>query len=426
MLKATIYRRWAIIVITSSNFFISQFYRSSNAVIAPELIRDLHLDTEGLGLISAAFFYAFAITQIPISIFLDRMGPRRMMTGLSLVGIAGALIFSWADSLFIGVIGRLLLGVGMACNLMGTLKLLTVWFGPLSFATLSGIVFSIGTVGNMAATTPFVLLVQGMGWRTGYCLIAGINFLATVGLYTIVRDRPGHGSTVSATSEAVPGLSDALKDLKFLLKAGSYWIISWGTLVGYGVFASFQVLWAGPYLMEVQGLSALEAGNLLLLMNVGMILGGPVWGALSDRLFKTRKTIISCGLFLICLILLLLAVIPPGTGLAVLVSIFFSFGLFRATSLLMYPHIKELMPLEMAGTAMAAVNFFTMIGAAVFLQGLGSLMQSLYPNASRGPEAFNTAFLLCAACLCSASLLYFFTRDRKGPRQSEESPQIAI
>ncbi|MCJ7685658.1 MAG: MFS transporter, partial [Desulfobacteraceae bacterium] len=106
-------RRWFIFLITSANFFLSQFYRASNAVIANDLLVDLALDTRGLGTISAAFFYAFALTQIPIGIFLDRIGPRKMMTGLSLLGIAGALIFSCAHSIGPGLVGRTLLGMGM-------------------------------------------------------------------------------------------------------------------------------------------------------------------------------------------------------------------------------------------------------------------------------------------------------------------------
>ena len=49
-------RRWFIFLITSANFFLSQFYRASNAVIANDLLEDLALDTQGLGTISAAFF----------------------------------------------------------------------------------------------------------------------------------------------------------------------------------------------------------------------------------------------------------------------------------------------------------------------------------------------------------------------------------
>jgi len=61
------HRPWLVFTISCSLFFLSQFYRVSNAVIAPQLLSDLSVDTKGLGLISASFFYAFALTQIPIS-----------------------------------------------------------------------------------------------------------------------------------------------------------------------------------------------------------------------------------------------------------------------------------------------------------------------------------------------------------------------
>jgi len=62
---------------------------------------------------------------------------------------------------------------------------------------------------------------------------------------------------------------------------------------------------------------------------------------------------------------------------------------------------------------MTGVNFFNMIGPAVFLQGLGSLMQALYPDASRGPQAFNAAFLVCSVGLVIAATLYFFTAEKR-------------
>ena len=403
-------RRWFIFLITSSNFFLSQFYRASNAVIANDLIVDLSLDTKGLGTISAAFFYAFALTQIPISILLDRIGPRRMMTGLSLLGIAGAFIFASAHSMGTGLLGRILLGVGMACNLMGTLKLLTVWFKPGTFATLSGAIFSIGTVGNMAATTPMVFLVNAVGWRHSFVIIAVVNLFLVLGLYVVVRDKPT-GKSFTDSGETAQNIQSAFSGLRLLFRKKDYWIISIGSFASYGIYGSFQTLWAGPYLTQVMGLSALNAGHLIFLMNVGAILGPPVWGGLSDRFFKTRKWIVTYGLVVFFLIVLLFAGLPIGTGFAVLALMFVSFGFFRATGALMYVHIKESMPLSMAGTAMTGINFFTMIGPAFFLQGLGILMQSLYPHSSRGPEAFEASFLVCASCLLVVAVAYAFTRD---------------
>ncbi len=405
-------RRWLILAISTSLFFISQFYRVSSAVIAPMLIQDLSLDTESLGLISASFFYAFALTQIPISLFLDKIGPRILMTVLSAIGILGAAVFSLADSLVLGVTGRVLLGAGMACNLMGTFKLLTLWFSPRKFAVLMGVVVACGSVGNMVATTPLVVLVENIGWRAGFQLIAVIHFLLTLVFYVVVCDPPANspGNRDRGSSMSLHGV---FSNIQLLFKQKDYWIISFSTLVRYGVFAAFQALWAGPFLMEVMGYSALTTGNLILLLNFGMILGAPCWGILSDRLFRTHKKVVIGGLIGIALTIIILTVIPAGIHLAILASLFFCFGFFNAAGLLMYPHIKEMVPLEMAGVAMTGINFFNMIGPAVFLQGLGSLMQTLYPDASRGPQAFNAAFIVCLVCLLLVSALYLLTNENR-------------
>lgn len=404
-------KRWLIFGIACSLFFLSQFYRASNAVIAPQLLDDLSIDTKGLGLVSASFFYAFALTQIPISLLLDKVGPRLMMTTLSTIGIFGALIFSWADSFGYAAGGRALLGIGMACNLMGTYKLLTLWFSPRTFASLAGIVVALGTAGNMVATTPLVVLVGQVGWRSSFQLIAVIHLVLTLLFFVIVRDGPPQGRHDS--SGASMKIGDAFGNMVNLLNQKDFWIISFATFARYGVYAAFQALWAGPYLMEVMGYTALTAGNLIFLLNVGMILGAPCWGTVSDRLFNTRKWIIVAGSTIIVLTIIILAMIPPGTSLSVLVLLFFCFGFFNATGLLMYPHIKELVSPEMSGAAMTGINFFTMVGPAVFLQGLGILMQTLYPEASRGPQAFNAAFMVCIISLLLVLVSYCFTKEGK-------------
>jgi len=406
-------KAWAVFLLSSANFFLSQFYRSTNAVIAPQLLRELSLDTEALGLLSAAFFYAFGLAQIPITIFLDRIGARGMMTGFSLVGVAGAFVFSWADTLAVGILGRALLGVGMACNLMGTLKLLTLWFDPLRFATLSGVVLALGTLGNMAATSPFVLLVDWMGWREAIRVVAGVTFVLVLLFFAVVRDRPEESAEKEGDSYPPKNPSPWLRDLRLLLKNKDYWIISYGTFVRYGVFAAFQTLWTGPFLMEGIGLSPITTGHLIFLINVGLLLSGPMWGAVSDRVFKTRKWLVCWDLGVLTLLLALTACAGRDTGLTILIVLFLGFGLFQPGTL-MYVQVKEIMPLRMAGTAMTGVNFFTMVGAAFFLQSLGGLMQSLYPEASRGMPAFRTAFFVCAAFMASVTILYAFTKDTRG------------
>ena len=400
-------RAWLIFAICSLHLFISQLYRTTNAVLAPWLIEDLNLDTEGLGLLSAGFFYAFSLTQIPISIFLDKVGAKRLMIVLSFVGMAGAIVFSLAQGLGMGLAGRLLLGVGMACNLMGPLKLLMEWFPPRIFATLSGLLYAVGTLGNIAAATPLVLLVEQLGWRLSFQAIIAVHLLLTLALFWVVPERPQAKSAEVTSTTGSP-----FGNLGILGRSKDYWIISAGTFVRYGTHAALQTLWAGPLLMEALRFSPVQAGNILLAMNIGLIVGGPMWGAVSDRVFKTPKWVVAGGLLMLALITFGLRALPPGTSAFVAGATFLAFGLASASGMHVYAHIKALVPKDMAGAAMSGTNFFTMMGPAVFLQGLGIAMQGLYPEASRGPEAFGTALLICVVCQAAIGVLYLFTRSK--------------
>jgi MFS family permease len=388
---------------------MSQLYRTTNAVLAPWLILDLRLDTEGLGLLSAAFFYTFALTQIPISIFLDRVGAKRLMIVFSFVGMAGGCLFSLAQGLGMGLAGRLLLGVGMACNMMGPLKLLTEWFPPGRFATVSGLLYAIGTLGNIVAATPLVLLVERLGWRLSLQTIIFFHFILTLGLFWVVQDRPLGKSAPPLPVQA----GSPFGNLAVLMRNKDYWIISAGTFVRYGTHAALQTLWAGPLLMEAMRFSPIQAGNILLAMNIGLILGGPLWGAVSDRVFKTPKWVVGGGLLVLALITFIVRALPPGTSALVAGAIFLAFGIASASGMHVYAHIKALVPKDMAGAAMSGTNFFTMLGPAVFLQGLGIVMQELYPEASRGTEAFGKALLICFISQAAIGVLYLFTRTRR-------------
>lgn len=414
-MRLTVSRRWAIFLTATALFVLSQFYRAAIAVITPQLIADLGVDTRDLSLMSAAFFYAFALTQVPIAVYLDPIGARRAMTALNVVGIGGALLFAAARSTEALVVARLLLGIGMACNLMGTLKLVATWFSPLRFATLAAVVFSMGTAGNILATTPLVLVVQAAGWRFAFLLVAALNLVLTVVFALVVKDAP---PSATPTAPATPqSLYSAVKDIGQLFRIRDYWVISVGTFCRYGIYAAVQSLYAGPYLMNALQFSPIQAGNVIFGMNLGFILGGPLFGTLSDRLLRTRKWIVIPGLAGIALIFVLLAHLPTDAAVGTVAVLFFLLGIGNSSSGIMYTHIKERMPLAKAGMAVTGVNFFTMVGSAVFLQGLGYYMQSRFPQDTLSPAAFEGAFTICSVCIAAVAVLYLSTTDSRGGGQ---------
>ena len=86
-----------VVITLAVTLVISQFYRTTLAAIAPELMHELTLSAGELGLASSAFFLAFAAMQIPVGMLLDRFGPRRTVPSLLILAVTGAITISQAE-----------------------------------------------------------------------------------------------------------------------------------------------------------------------------------------------------------------------------------------------------------------------------------------------------------------------------------------
>ena len=172
-------------------YLVSQFFRSSTAVIAPDLVRDIGFSHESLGLLTGAFFLAFGLTQIPLGIMLARFGPRRTMTGMLGFAVAGALVFATAESPVMLTTGRALMGGGCAAVFMGSVVVCARWFPPDRLATMASIVLAVGGAGNFLSATPLAYAADQIGWRGAFLAMAGLTALIAGMVFLLVRDaRP--------------------------------------------------------------------------------------------------------------------------------------------------------------------------------------------------------------------------------------------
>jgi len=396
-------RRWLIFTVLTGLYVIAYFYRVSAAVIARDLAAELQLSPRRLGDVSAALFFFFALAQLPLGPLLDRFSPRRVIALLGVVTAAGALLFAHSSSYGEALAGRALIGLGTACVLMGSLKIYTQWFPPRQFATLAGLQVAIGNSGNLLATTPLAWLAANYGWRQTFVAAAALTALAAWVVWAVVRDTP-----VSRAKDR--GRFPLLAGWRALAGAPSFWLLAALAFFWYGGYMAVQGLWGGPYLMEVLGLSRDQAAHLLLLTALGFIVGSPLAGRLSDRLLASRKKVLAAGQF--GLLLLLALFLGPLEMLPAVLrpAIFFLFGLCVATGPVLYAQVKELFPGELAATAMTAVNFFVVMGAALLQQAMGRVLDGQGPAS---PGAYHAAFALPVTGLALAWCGYLFCRDTR-------------
>jgi sugar phosphate permease len=171
-------------------------------------------------------------------------------------------------------------------------------------------------------------------------------------------------------------------------------------------------LWLGPYLIQIKGYSAVQAGNMLILVAVGSIVGGPIAGRLSDQVFHSRKWVTVVGLSFYCLSLFPLTGILKVQSPLWLGIVFFILGLFTNYGLLLFSHAKDLFPVSISGTVTSFVNFFTMTGAAIFMPLLGKVIES-FPRTgnSYSAEAYHFAFLICFLGMAASLVFYAFSQE---------------
>src|SRR4030042_5212404 len=197
-------RPFLIFIILSSLYILSMFHRVSNAVMAPNLIQDLGLDAETLGMLGGAFFYSFALLQIPLGPMLDRIGPRIVLTSSALIGALGAFLFAFGDSYPSAFLGRVLIGTGMASILMGSLKVFTLRFSLNKFATLMGTLTSVGTLGSILAASPLAYFTSTIGWRLTFMIAGGITAVLAFLTFWILGEERKNQKSLDSTSPAQP------------------------------------------------------------------------------------------------------------------------------------------------------------------------------------------------------------------------------
>ena len=179
-------------------FVVSMFYRGAMGVIAPELMAELSMDPSTMGFVTGIFFLFFAAAQIPVGMALDRFGPRKVISTLSLIAVAGAVVFALSDDWLGLALGRALLGLGCAATLMGSIVTLSRWVSLRNLGAMVSLLSAAGAVGALLATTPFAWVVEQIGWRNAFFLLAGFTLFVAALVVTGVRDQPGGRPLISA------------------------------------------------------------------------------------------------------------------------------------------------------------------------------------------------------------------------------------
>jgi MFS family permease len=385
----------------TATYFLSYFYRSANAVIAPDLSAELNLGPAELGWVTSLFYLTFAAMQLPLGTALDRFGARWVTPSLLFVGAAGSLLFASASTLGELSLGRALIGVGMAGVLMGAMQMLARWFPPQRFATMTGWLMGIGSCGALLAATPMAWLNATFGWRGVFFGGAIAVLLMAVLILLLARNAPPGYSLQ-------PHAGGVLGSLRTVWANPLFWRIAPMNFTMTGTNLSLQGLWAGPFMYEVLQMSGVQVGNVLLGMGVGVTAGFATSGMLADRVGARPLATTTSLLMIVGLLAMALA---PNVWLVTLMLPLV--GYCGASVIVMFAEVRRVMPDGVTGTAVTAVNLFG-IGGSFVLQWCLGLVIETFPVGADGrypPQAYATALGVLAVLVAAA--LFWYHKGRR-------------
>ncbi|MDP3560495.1 MAG: MFS transporter [Legionellaceae bacterium] len=400
---------WVIWSLAASFFFYKYLVQVSPSVMTEELMHTFQVNAAGLGNLSAFYFYAYLLMQIPVGMMLDRYSPRIITALAILLCSVSTLGFAHTDHLWLACLMRALMGAGAAFAAVSCFKFASMWFPAKRFAFITGLFMTAAMLGAVGGQMPLSQLVQSLGWREALNAIGVIGIIFSVIYYLLVRDKP------SSTCDMISHECSIFKQLWNIVTNPQAIILSIYSGLAFAPVSVFGGLWGVPFLKVAYHLSRNDAAFAVSCVFIGFAAGAPFWGWLSDYIGR-RKPVLLLGTAsaLICL----WAVVGYHQwSYATLILLLFVFGFGASGFFTCFAMIKEIFSMLVVATVLGWMNTFDALCEALYEPLIGAVMDYTWTGEivdgvrQYSLENYYIALSLLVLSLGAALVMVFFIKE---------------
>jgi MFS family permease len=235
-----------VVVLLAVVLFINYVDRGALATAGPNIQHDLHLTNTQYGMLFSAFFWVYALIQIPVGALAERYGAHRVLTAGLVVWATATALTGLTSGFSMLIALRMMLGLGESVGFPTVSKLLAA-VGPVKGLGMANGIVAFGyLIGPGVGVFLAGLLIDLVGWRGTFLVFGGCSLIWLIPWLMVRLPK-------LATQRADP----STPTLRMVLGQRGLW----GTSLG--LFSSnymwyFILGWLPGYLVKERGFSMHE------------------------------------------------------------------------------------------------------------------------------------------------------------------------
>ena len=424
--RARMRTAWSVWCVAMVFVLFQFFLQLSSGEVINGLIKSFTLTAFTGGILASSYYYVYVLLQIPAGLLLDRYGPRGLLSGGALVVAIGCTVFSFAKTIDIALIGRIMMGGGSAFAFVGCLNIISIWFPKRKFALMAAIVETAGMAGAIFGNFWLAQVIQKMGWRNAMS-IAGI-FAAILSCFLWIIVRNARNKKRKSLYEAAD--TEIYRQLKKLLANKMIWLNGAFSGVMFSIVTVFAALWAIPFFEISHQVNLVQSTLTASCLYAGVGIGGPIMGWLDGKTSWRKPMMVSTAIFSGGF--LTLSIYCIAAPLWVIGLLLFFSGMCASSYMLTFAIANDFATHTNRATLMGLTNMICVLFAPIFQPMVGFLMtlfDKLHTTtaAQEIPTAvmhFQWAISIVPLLALAAALMACWLPGRKSPAKYMSSQPV--
>ena len=365
-------------------FYAYEFFlRISPSILVEQLLVQYQTSAIGIAAFATSYFMGYLLMQVPAGLLLDRYGFKIITVAALLTCVIGTLVFTFGHNVFIGLLGRFILGCGSAFAFIGAITFIRKYLPEKHFTLLVSIIISVGTIAGAFGQVFALQIIKYLSWRF---TIDGIAIWGCI-LAMAILLVPKKYLDLTKTTRIETNQLSVGKELLFVIKKQDLWV---NGLIGSFLYLPTSVLaaaWGVEFFNKAFQLNK-EVGSIAITMLfIGWAVGGPLFSFINQR-HQAEKFILSAGSIAAALTIGFI-LFQNAIGATTLYVLLFLFGFFSSTQILVWRIFTFIVPNKsFVGAASSFTNLIIMLTIASWDLGLGKIINALSYQSS------NHAYLL--------------------------------